>query len=151
MLSSHFSRFCNAGELVHSVEKKTHLFRMYKPIVQEYEDSCNTAILEVWLHKKLRWNRHCTYARHECQKHGNFNRDISVNANKYPDRFNLGRDTQFVVVQWSFNTTLNVYQTKEWHLEVNRTKYVLFFNSALKCKCEQRTYLNFMQCWPESP
>lgn len=37
------------------LKKKTHFFKMYKPIVQEeYEDSCNTAILEeVGLYENL--------------------------------------------------------------------------------------------------
>ena len=48
MLPSHYSKFCNAAGIgILSVEKRDTFFKMYKKFVhEEYEDSCNTSILE---------------------------------------------------------------------------------------------------------
>lgn len=99
MLSSHFSRFCNAGELVHSVEKNHICLECINQLYKNMKIRATQPFLKFDYIKNLDGIDIVTYARHECQKHGNFNRNISVNANKYPDHFNLGRDTQFVVVQ----------------------------------------------------
>lgn len=80
MLPSHYSRFCNAAGLgVLSVEKRDAFFKMYKPIVQEeYEDSCNTAILEeVGLYENLDGIDIITDARHGWRKNA---QDTSVVA-----------------------------------------------------------------------
>lgn len=57
-------------DLVFSPLKKGRIFKMYKPIVQEeYEDSCNTAILEeVGLYENLDGIDIITDARHGWRK-----------------------------------------------------------------------------------
>ena len=67
MLPSHYSKFCNAAGIgILLVEKRDTFFKMYKKFVQEeYEDSCNTAILEeVGLYEILDGIDIITNARH---------------------------------------------------------------------------------------
>ena len=80
MLPSHYSKFCNAAGIgILSVEKRDTFFKMYKKFVQEeYEDSCNTAILEeVGLYENLDGIDIITDARHGWRKNA---QDTSVVA-----------------------------------------------------------------------
>ena len=80
MLPSHYSKFCNAAGIgILLVEKRDTFFKMYKKFVQEeYEDSCNTAILEeVGLYENLDGIDIITDARHGWRKNA---QDTSVVA-----------------------------------------------------------------------